>query len=274
MSPRLRSGEFLGTAASKRCAHGLVLADVHYPAGARLPRHTHERPYFCLILSGGYTERYSRRSRFCRPEMLVYHPAGEQHTQEFHDSAVVSLNVEIGPEWLGRMRDFGIALDQPMEARGGRPVALAARIFEELKHDDDDSALAIQCLVSETLAAITPDKAVVERRAPKWLGWAREFLNDSIAESVSLTDVADEVGVHPVHLAAVFRRFQGCSVGEYVRRQRVELARQKLASAKCSLAQIASEAGFTDQSHFTRTFKRLMGVTPGRYRTFLSYKRE
>ena len=71
---------------------------------------------------------------------------------------------------------------------------------------------------------------------------------------------------------SAFRRYYSCSPGEYLRRKRLHVARGKLADATVSLAQIASDAGFADQSHFTRAFKRFTGVTPGRYRTLLAFK--
>ena len=64
-------------------------------------------------------------------------------------------------------------------------------------------------------------------------------------------------------------RFVGTSAapsGEYVRRQRIALACRSLAESDMPLADVAIEAGFADQSHFTRTFKRQLGVTPAAYR--------
>ena len=80
--------------------------------------------------------------------------------------------------------------------------------------------------------------------------------------------------MHSVHFAATFRRFLGCSLGEYQRRRRFEYARQKLADRSMTLAEIAASAGFADQAHLTRTFKRFSGMTPAAYRTFLGFKTE
>ena len=59
--------------------------------------------------------------------------------------------------------------------------------------------------------------------------------------------------MHPVYFAATFRRFLGSSVGEYLRRRRFQYARRKLADLQIPLTQVATDAGFTDQSHLTRT---------------------
>jgi len=68
------------------------------------------------------------------------------------------------------------------------------------------------------------------------------------------------------HLAKVFRAHEGVTPSEFVRVQRVEWARRQLLRSVDSLAAIALEAGFADQSHFTRCFRRVTGISPGRYR--------
>jgi AraC family transcriptional regulator len=67
-------------------------------------------------------------------------------------------------------------------------------------------------------------------------------------------------------LAREFRACHGMSVGEYGRRVRLSWAATELVSGDRSLAEVAAEAGFADQSHFTRLFKRHVGTTPARYR--------
>jgi AraC family transcriptional regulator len=74
------------------------------------------------------------------------------------------------------------------------------------------------------------------------------------------------VGVHPTHLGRVFRAHYGVSVGEYGRRFRLARAATELARTDMPVAVIATRAGFADQSHFTRLFKRYAGTTPARYR--------
>jgi AraC family transcriptional regulator len=80
------------------------------------------------------------------------------------------------------------------------------------------------------------------------------------------TDLALEAGVHPVHLARVFRARHGISPGEYLRRRRLDWAAHRLAESAVPIADIALEAGFADQSHLTRSFHRWMGLTPLQYR--------
>jgi AraC family transcriptional regulator len=273
MRERRKNGEFFGQTLRERRVGDLVLVDSSHAAGSRLPTHAHERAYFCFNHGGSYTEQYGRRRRTCDAGVLVFHPSGEPHSQ-VHHSAVVSLNVEVGAEWLGRMAELGAPFDRPAEFDGDAILGAAARLLGELHRGDPDrdSDLAIESLTLEILSASIGRPGSDLDRQPRWLREAHELLHTSFGESLTLGRVARAVGVHPVHLAATFRRFYGCSVGEYVRRRRLMYVRDRLAVPDLPLAQIAIDAGFVDQSHLTRTFKRFVGVSPARYRAFLRYK--
>lgn len=273
MGRQLKSGRFFGRTLRRRSVGELTLADVVYPAGAQLERHSHERAYFCLIRRGSYVETYGRRTRVCKPMTLAFHPPGEAHAETFAGCPVASFNVEIGTEWLYRANELTGLLDQPAEFQGGGVAALGLRLFREFRREDSDSALLIESLATEILAAAAGLNLKADSAAePRWLVNAREFLDVRFREPLTLRIIAREAGVHPVYFASAFRRFQRCSVGEYLRRRRLECARRKLGDFELPVAEIALEAGFADQSHLTRTFKRFTGQTPGEYRTFLRFK--
>ena len=269
---QLESGRFLGETVHQLRLTDLFLADVRYPERGNLPLHVHARPYFCLIRGGTYTEGYDRKTRRCAPGMLVFHPAGEAHFETFDESHVASFNVEIGPEWTQRMSEFGILLDQPVEFEGGEVASLTLRMLEELRANDSESGLSIEALTWEILAAFGGAHTGVESSQPQWLNDAREALDSRLDESFSLRSVARDVGVHPVYFAAAFRRFHGCSPGQYLRRRRFERARHLISDPDVSLAQVAIDTGLSDQSHLNRVFRRFTGMTPGQYRTFISSK--
>ncbi|HEV1993933.1 MAG TPA: AraC family transcriptional regulator [Candidatus Acidoferrum sp.] len=273
MRQQLDAGQFYGRTLRRRSFGDLTLADVEYRAHSHLPRHSHERAYFCLIRRGTYVESYSRRTRVCAPMMLVFHPPAEPHSEAFDDEPVVSFNVELGAEWLCRLRELGGTFDQPIEFHAGRTVALGLRLFKEFARGNIDSDLSIESITLEILAAyISKRPTAAYSIKPDWLRRASETLDACLDQSLSLGSVAKSVGVHPVYFALMFRRFNGCSVGEYVRRRRIEYARRMLANPEIPLTQVALGAGFADQSHFTRTYKRFTGRTPSQDRTFLRFK--
>jgi AraC family transcriptional regulator len=109
-----------------------------------------------------------------------------------------------------------------------------------------------------------------DRPRPPWLKKAHAILTERFTDNLTLADIAAEVGVHPVTLAAKFRESYGHTVGEFVRQSRIERARVELSKGNLSLASIAATAGFADQSHFSKAFKSYTGMTPTEYRRELA----
>jgi len=243
------------------------MADVLYPAGARLPRHSHELAYFCLIRRGSYSETYGRRTRICLPMTLAFHPPGESHSETLANMPLASFNVEISADLLYRATAVIGPLDQPAEFQGGRIASLAHQLFREFYSRDPDSALAGETLALEILAAAAGfDSSAASAPRQPWLADARDLLDLRFRDPLTLRDISRRAGVHPVYFAAAFRRLYRCSVGEYLRRRRLEYACRKLAEPDLPLAEIALDAGFADQSHLTRTLKRYTGQTPRQFR--------
>ena len=200
-------------------------------------------------------------------------PPGEEHSEHMDTHPVSSLNIEVNSVWLRQLFEAGSPLDRSAHLRDQQVVFLGERLVREVTRRDADSALAIETLTAEILyAALGRRHFPPDRVMPKWLRDVADLIDGALAHPPRLGALAQEAGVHPVHFAVVFRRYYGCSLGEYSRRRRLDAARQRIADASTSLSRIAFDLGFADQSHFTRTFKRFTGMTPQQYRTFLGFK--
>lgn len=269
----LESGAFFGRSVVVKRVAGLIIVDSLHSAGLRVPRHEHEHAYLSLIRDGGFRESYGRRQRVVVPGMLLVSPPGEGHSEHMEDHPVSSLNIELSADWLRELFEAGSPLDRPAHIEGEQIVSLRDRLLREVARQDADSSLAIQSLTWEILSASVLRRPVPPDRAmPRWLRGVRDIIDGTFDRTPALGLLAQEVGVHPVHFAVVFRRYYGCSLGEYSRRRRLDEARRRLADNGTSLSRIALDLGFADQSHFTRTFKRFTGMTPQRYRTLLQFK--
>jgi AraC family transcriptional regulator len=267
MQQRLSGGRFYGRAVRHRVVGGLHLVETCYAPGSRLPRHSHEHGYFCLVRRGQYREEYGGRERSCGPLSVAFHPPGEVHAEQFAGDETLSFNIEVTDSWLARWPDFVARYDWAADFRGGALAGLALRLYGEFLRDDTAAPLAIEGLTLEILAEGWRRAVPVPGRGPPpWLARVREVLHHGFAEPLTLGELAAQAGVHPVHAATAFRRHYGCTVGQYVRRRRIEFACYQLATSAASVAEIALTAGFADQSHFSRTFKRLTGLTPAAYR--------
>jgi hypothetical protein len=110
---------------------------------------------------------------------------------------------------------------------------------------------------------------VGKRKTPVWVNELKELIQDQIDTNLtlSLSELSESLDVNPTYVSRTFARyFDDLSFGEYIRKLRIEKAVQLLESTTYSLAEIAYLTGFSDQSHFTRIFKKQMGQNPSDYR--------
>jgi AraC family transcriptional regulator len=185
----------------------------------------------------------------------------------YGNSGAKVLYVEIPPE---RVRTFGqedASHLTTISAQGGLVEWTARHLYNEFDNPDRFSALVLDSFVMQLFAQLWRRSRRLPCSVPAWLGHAEELIGSRFKEPLSLATLASAVHVHPVHLAREFRRHFRCTVGEQIRRLRIEYACEQLTSTSRNLSDIALAAGFADQSHFTVSFKKEMGTAPSRFRT-------
>lgn len=248
-------------------AGAFALTEAAYPPKLQLPRHAHSSPTISFILDGSCTEFVGKTAHECRPYRPVLKPAGETHSNRYGRSGAKCVLIEIKPDGLEMIRAFSRILDHVSYVQEASFYGLAKRIHREFKIMDSAAALSIEGLVLELMGELTRRTTTVSSpKAPLWLREAREHMDGHFRERISLFRVGALVGIHPAHVARMFRRHYQCTVGEYVRRLRLDDAAKRIAGSADSLSDIAITSGFYDQSHFTHAFKLQMGVTPAEFR--------
>jgi len=260
--------KFHGTTLNACEVNGFALKEIRHRAGVFVPKHSHANAHVGFILQGGFTETFTRKTLECRPLSVSYIAPDLPHTDDFRNG-VHCLVFEINPARLAQMRDVA-GLREPIFVNGGRAAWLALRMYREVVREDAASSLSIEGLALEILAELARLEAEgAEKTPPQWLRQARELLHARLGENLTHDEVARGVGVHPVYLATVFRRYFRCTIGDYVRRLRIEFAAGEIANSDRSLCEIGLAAGFSDQSHFSKVFKTHTGMTPGNFRANL-----
>jgi len=246
--------------------NGFMVSEALYPPRLKQPRHTHSDASFSFVLAGNYIENYGSQTQTRQPSTIVFHPPLESHAVDFQSGARI-LSVQFDSVRFACIRERSAVLDASASSQTEAIAWLGNKIYQEFRQMDTASVLAIEGLIFEILAEAARSKvSAFEKKSPRWLEQVKDFLHANFSESIALEAVAEIADVHPVHLARVFRRKHNCTIGEYVRRLRVEFARQRISASNDSFIEIALTAGFSDQSHFVRIFKNHLGVTPGEYR--------
>jgi AraC family transcriptional regulator len=269
MSTRFQNGHFVGALRSARQVSGLTLAETAYASGLHVPAHAHDHGLCCLVLEGSFTERVGGKSASLEPGSLIFHPPDEPHAHDFAHSGGRCFNIQFGAPWVERMEAFGLRQpSKPSNLHRTKAGWLAGQLYQEFCTADSASLLSIEGFTLALLGEIARTGSPAERSGakPGWLLRAVDHIHAHFLEPISLTELARKVDIDPSHLARTFRDFYGCTMSDYVRKLRVEKARQELLSADKPLSTIAYETGFADQAHFSRVFKQLTGLTPGAFR--------
>ena len=270
---QLGAGQYYGSIVNRQAVSGLVLTELKHTQARKLPPHLHELGFFSLLLKGDYQECFGRQTVSHQPLTLTWHPQAMQHQDEVGPRGVLFFNAEVPRDWLERLREHAAAAATPLVWQGNGPVWLMMRLYREFSSAAEGYELAIEGLLLELLAAIARQPGRLESRKPVWLRRVETMIRDQFTGRLTMTQLADEAGVHPAHLASIFRRFHHTTVSDYVHRLRVQAACAMLRESAAPLVEIALQLGFADQSHFSRVFHRTTGMTPKAWRTVLIARR-
>lgn len=239
--------------------------------------HRHDTYALGMTLHGVQTFRYRGSERFSNPgNVIVLHP------DEVHDGAAGTADgliyrmIYVPPELIGAVDGHGSALpfvSDPIVADAGLWQALAD-ILGDLDREPDDLVLddaVMRIAAGLSQQAGMPRKAMTATARTAVLS-ARDFLEDNSTEAVRSEDLEVITGIDRYELARQFRRLLGTSPHRYLVMRRLEQAK-RLMSIGTGLAEAAAAAGFSDQAHFTRHFRKAFGMTPGRWNDLRSGSR-
>ena len=257
----------LGKSLTKFETGGFILTETKHQPVTKLARHSHQQPNIVCVIGGSFTETISSRTYECGAHSLLIKLDGETHSNLYGKAGAHSLIIELQPQRLRGLGCLSNAFGEVTHSQAGALFALVMQLRRELRTADAVARLAVEGLVLELIARFIrrshrKEQTIEARR----LREARDFIHAHFNQQVSLSGVAEFVGMHPAHLARMFRRHYRCTVGEYIRRLRLDRAAQLITRTDEPLAEIAASVGFYDQSHFTHAFKLHAGMTPAEYR--------
>jgi len=198
--------------------------------------------------------------------MVVFRPPLIEHRNLIGQEGARALFLEVSDRWLNHVREYCRILDRPTLVQSAHIHTLAPAICRQWNEGSAGAHLAMEGLLYEIAADLCRLAGESPERRPKWLDNAIELMRARFQEPLRLSEIAQEVGYHPVHVARVFRQHFGSTIVEFIRQLRINFARECLQRTDMSLVEIGLSAGFPSQAYFSTTFKRETGLTPGQYR--------
>ncbi|MFD4242195.1 AraC family transcriptional regulator [Streptomyces sp. NPDC058525] len=230
------------------------------------PMHTHETWTLLIVDDGMVRYNLGRHEHGALDQIVTLLPPHVPHNGRsvtpggFQKRVMYLDSTQLGDDLIGLAVDCPVLQDPLLRQRIHQLHVALERRGDEL---EVESRLALMSeRLRDHLRRRVQDRSAV--REPGIAHRLRELLDAKFVEGISLQQASAALHVHPAHLVRVFSREFGMGVHQYVTSRRVDLARKLLLSGM-SPRQVAVAAGFYDQSHFHRHFKRVVGTSPGRY---------
>lgn len=235
---------------------GVSITRVIDRANARVPEHAHDWPLVSLFVAGAYSNCTELGEAYISGPSAVFYRAGAAHCNVVSATGFEQIEIEFDPAWLGRDRLPTVPVRRWI---GGR-VAADARSLMRLCNGE----LSETHLLAELRRFMTGAACAGDRTPPGWTRLVEQRLRkDGI---VSVAGLAKELGRHRSWLGTAYRQATGEGILNTAARLRVERATHLLRETALSYVQVAVEAGFCDQSHMNRTFRRVHGRVPSSVR--------
>jgi len=239
-----------------RSFSGASVKRVIDPSHARVPEHAHDWPLLSLFVIGAYSNETEVGQKFiCGPSAIFYR-AGAAHRNTIAAVGFEQIEIEFDPTWLGSGLLPTVPVMQWIGGRAGGEARQLARACE--------AALSENLLRAALQRFLRAAKEQRRGEPAAWVGTITRRLRED--STLKISDLAGEVGRHPSWVGSAYRHAAGEGLQETAARFRIERATRLLRETAQPYAAIALEAGFCDQSHMNRTFRRVLGRSPATVR--------
>ena len=259
----LEKGAYLGKVLDLSQADGILAGVTSYRQGDGTGvMHYHENSHLSFVLQGSGIEKRKTAEFERLPGEIMFFHAGEWHQCINKLFPARNINLEIDPVFL---RDNQVSESAVNSSTVQNPNSkfIMLKVYKELLAADAFSGSSIKLLLLDLICF--DQKTGPGKGQPAWVNVVKELLNDRWNENLTLKDLSEAAGIHPVTISRFFPRYFSCTFGEYMRGLKIEKSLRLIKTSSLSLTEIAYECGFSDQSHFTRTFKHLTGFLPNTY---------
>lgn len=235
-----------------RKLNGACVRRVIDPSHARVPEHAHDWPVLSIFVLGRYSNQTELGETVIAGPSAVLYRAGAAHRNIVGPTGFEQIEIEFDPRWIGD----SLLPDAPVTRwLGGRTGADARTLARFCGQEADEKYL--RAAVQRFLLGAGSQ---IARATPGWVNKVLQRLSEDT--SLRVGDLAEEMRRHPSWLGTAYRHSTGEGLMETAARFRLERATRLLRETDQPGACIALEAGFCDQSHMNRTFRRLLGRLP------------
>ena len=257
-------GEYYGAMQLEQNYSGVLVSEYDYFMPAT-DWHYHENPYFMYVLQGDVEDINKQQKRNCPSGTLIFHNWQEPHLNTKKSSTARGFHIEFERNWFTE-RKIDIDLWEGTQIVDNPKIHhLLAKLYSEFRFQDDLSEVSIELLLFQICENIESNQSSKNQKVPLWIDALKDILNQE-NEDLSLQYLSNQLGVHPAHISRAIPKYFSSTLGDYIRQQKIKKAINLIHHSSYSFQDITFGCGFSDQSHFIRTFKHYLGMTPKQYR--------
>lgn len=241
---------------------GIAVVETEYKSKVYEGWHSHNNAHITLFLKGGTTEKRKNFSETVGPGSLLFYHSDELHLNQDTLFPSKNINIEIEENLLKELQISEAIIEKSIQ-NTALTKFLILKIFKESQVADAFSGDTINML----FAQLSNSNTHLERfdKSPFWVKSLNELLNDCWNENPNLHDLAQVLNLNPITISKHFPKYFGCTLGEYMRRIKINRSLTLIQSHESNLTEIGFQCGFSDQSHFIRTFKNQTGFLPKQF---------
>ena len=256
-------GKYLGSTKNELEFDGNLMMITSYRNCPDSDWHYHENSFFTFVLNGGCQETRKDHMHESGPGDLLYYEKGAIHKNTHYTEYSRNFNLELSDKWLTGY-DIEFKIDPAdFSLRKCDFKFLFVKLYDEFLNQDSASLVSMNNILLQIMGNKIYE---INNGTPSWVPKIKEFLYDNWTTNISLKELSTIIGIHPVTISKNFTRYFGCTLGEFIRKYRIEKALYMIRTTDLHLTDIAFICGFADQSHFIRTFKKYTGAVPLHYR--------
>ncbi|WP_103068183.1 helix-turn-helix domain-containing protein [Aquimarina sediminis] len=258
----LKTKEFLGKTTAQFSFGDYDISMVKYKKPVSEDWHSHEKYHLSLVLQGGNLESRKKEDIQILPGSIILYDKLEVHRNRHTAFPSENLNIEIDDHFFVK-NDLSTSDFRTSILKNTAVQFQLLKIYRELQIDDISTSDSIH---SSLLTLFSGYTKITTSSKPIWVDTIKELLHDRRNEFITLQELSQELQIHPVTISKYFSKYFNCTLGEYMRRIKIEKAVLFLKHSDKSMTEIAFLCGFSDQSHFTKTFKINTGFRPNEFR--------
>lgn len=257
---QLKKEKYLGDTKKKFIySQGVSIIETEYKQAVFESWHSHQNAHMTLFLVGGTIEKRKNEIHSVSSGSILFYHSDEQHLNQNTLFPSKNINIEFDEVFL-KKHEITEKMLKVATANSIKTKLIILKIYNESINRDTFSEDSINMILSDYASSINYSEQFLKN--PNWVNTLFELLNDCWNENLSLNDLSKILNISPITISKHFPKYFGCTYGEYIRRLKIDRSISLIHQTQYSLTEIGLKCGFSDQSHFIRTFKQQTNFLP------------